>query len=119
MYAPIANFYINIAPPCGDFEVGYTPRIGASRLYEEGSCSFSYEKSKFHPGVLATGFKETEWDVLEDNSYLSKVKSKVPDWQTTDFTSNYYQLYFKPYSTWSYACSHYSTQFVEEQGEQI
>eukprot|EP00350_Pseudokeronopsis_sp_OXSARD2_P010840 CAMPEP_0170545362 /NCGR_PEP_ID=MMETSP0211-20121228/3776_1 /TAXON_ID=311385 /ORGANISM="Pseudokeronopsis sp., Strain OXSARD2" /LENGTH=173 /DNA_ID=CAMNT_0010849245 /DNA_START=325 /DNA_END=846 /DNA_ORIENTATION=- len=87
---PIASFYINIAPPCGELASLYTPRDGPSRLYEEGYCGFQMNDSPFHPEYIATGFTDDEYSVLSDNDYLDNVLKKVPDAETADMTSNTY-----------------------------
>jgi len=58
-----------------------------------------------HPGYVATGFTETEKDVLNENGILSGVISKVPNYQESSLTANNFQLYVKPYTAWSTPCN--------------
>ena len=89
--SPIVDFYINIAPPCGDRDDDYYPRVGSSKTYEEGSCSYKAEDgSKTHPDYIPSGFILTEYDVLQENDKLDDVEKKVYDYSASDLLNNYY-----------------------------
>eukprot|EP00350_Pseudokeronopsis_sp_OXSARD2_P008138 CAMPEP_0170552614 /NCGR_PEP_ID=MMETSP0211-20121228/10486_1 /TAXON_ID=311385 /ORGANISM="Pseudokeronopsis sp., Strain OXSARD2" /LENGTH=143 /DNA_ID=CAMNT_0010860439 /DNA_START=345 /DNA_END=776 /DNA_ORIENTATION=+ len=71
--APISNLYINIAPPCGESDVSFTPRKGPTRLYKEGECDFEMRGSPFHPHYYSTGFTVSEYNVLSENKLLNSI----------------------------------------------
>lgn len=101
----LASLYIGLSAPCGNVDSLYSQRdVVINELYDRGSCSYSLNGSSTHSGYLATGFSETEYDVLSENKIYESVKAKIINFNDQDLKSNSFKLYYKPYSIWKDSC---------------
>jgi hypothetical protein len=105
-HSHMSELYISLSPPCYNSEYQYVQRsYPISEVYDSGECpGDGINGIKIHQGYVSSGFKESEKDVLNENGILSGVMSKVPNYQDSDLTANFFELYYKPFSMWSPVC---------------
>lgn len=67
---------------------------------------------KEHMLFKEAGFKQTELDIYTENNLIEDISS-LPGYEADELKQNSYQIYYKPYSTWSYECNKvYSTTVI-------
>jgi hypothetical protein len=75
---PISKLIISLSKPCGNLKEGRNRReIKLSRIYKDASpCSYyneDEERTQDHSLVRETGFSESEFDVLNDNTLINLI----------------------------------------------